>query len=154
MWSVSNCGVNTWRCFPLERMSSISGVKSAAGGAFVHILGGYFRWMELWEPWKNLERQVSKREAVFLVLDNHVGPCDGVYKSFEAFLSDPELTGSPYFQIHLTVLSPEHLKGTCWGMRTPRMQCVWVISCCDENLSSCKNNKVILTFLENYIFVL
>lgn len=44
---------------------------------------------------KNLVRQVSKREAVFLVLDNHVGPCDSVYKSSEAFLNDPELTGSP-----------------------------------------------------------
>lgn len=44
---------------------------------------------------KNLVRQVSKGEAVFLVLDNHVRPCDSAYKSFEAFLNDPELTGSP-----------------------------------------------------------
>lgn len=44
---------------------------------------------------KNLLRQVSKREAVFLALDNHVGPCGSVYKSSEAFLNDPELTGSP-----------------------------------------------------------
>lgn len=44
---------------------------------------------------KNLVRQVSGREAVLLVLDNHVGPCDSIYKSSEAFLSDPELTGSP-----------------------------------------------------------
>lgn len=44
---------------------------------------------------KNLVRQVSSREAVLLVLDNHAGPCDSVYKSYEAFLNDPELTGSP-----------------------------------------------------------
>lgn len=40
-------------------------------------------------------RQASEREAVLLVLDTHVGPCASDYKSAEAFLSDPELTGSP-----------------------------------------------------------
>lgn len=44
---------------------------------------------------KNLVRQVSKRKAVFLLLDDHVGPHDSAYKSSEASVSDPELTGSP-----------------------------------------------------------
>lgn len=42
---------------------------------------------------KNLVRQVSKRESVFLVLGNYVGPCDNVCKGPEVFLNNSELTG-------------------------------------------------------------
>lgn len=70
-------------------------LKSAAGGDFRAYFRRVFQVNGVMRTMKNLVRQVSKREAVFLVLDNHVGPRDSVYKSSEAFLGDPELTGSP-----------------------------------------------------------
>lgn len=65
---------------------------------------------EVMRTMKNLVRQVSKRQAVFLVLDNHVGPRDGVWKSSEAFLHDPELTGLPVISDPFDPLFPEHLR--------------------------------------------
>lgn len=66
---------------------------SAAAGAFVHVLGGYFRWMEL-ENHEKLRETGSKWEGVFLVPDNHAGLVS-VCKSSKACPNDREWTGSP-----------------------------------------------------------
>lgn len=54
---------------------------------------GIFQVSAVVRTMKNLVRHVSKRDAVFLVLDNYVGPRDSVYKCPEVFLSNSELTG-------------------------------------------------------------